>query len=95
MKNREKEETEYIEKHTQGWDEDTLQRFIWNVKEDFNLLWEGYKTAEKEFKKKIKDKYNHYNSELKQATQPKLGKNNNTEYIIKLESKVELLRSLI
>lgn len=51
----------------------------------------GYEIAQKE----IKDKYNHYNSKLKEATKTKLDRRDRTEYIIKLEAKVELLKSLL
>jgi len=56
---------------------------------------EGYNFAQKEFKKEIKDKYNHYNSKLKEATKTKLDRRDRTEYVIKLESKVELLKELM
>jgi hypothetical protein len=56
---------------------------------------ESYNFAQKEFKKEIKDKYNHYNSKLKEATKTKLDRRGRTEYIIKLESKVELLKELM
>ena len=56
---------------------------------------ESYNFAQKEFKKEIKDKYNHYNSKLKEATKTKLDRRDRTEYIIKLEAKVELLKSMI
>lgn len=55
----------------------------------------GLETAQKQFKKEIKDKYNHYNSKLKEATKTKLDKRDRTEYVIKLEAKVELLKSLL
>ena len=55
----------------------------------------GVKSAQKQFKKEIKDKYNHYNSKLKEATKTKLDRRDRTEYIIKLEAKVELLKSMI
>ena len=56
---------------------------------------ESYKMAQKEFKKEIKDKYNHYNSKLKEATKTKLDRRDRTEYIIKLEAKVELLKEMM
>lgn len=56
---------------------------------------QGVNSAQKEFKKEVKDKYNHYNSKLKEATKTKLDRRDRTEYIIKLEAKVELLKSII
>jgi len=56
---------------------------------------EGFIVAEKEFKKQIKDLYNHYNSKLKEATITKLGRRERTEYVIKLEAKVKLLKTLL
>lgn len=53
---------------------------------------EGKIFAQKQFKKEINDLYNHYNSKLKEATKTKLDR---TEYVIKLEAKVELLKELI
>lgn len=55
----------------------------------------GFNFAQKEFKKEIKDKYNHYNSKLKEATKTKLDRRDRTEYIIKLEAKVEILKSMM
>lgn len=55
----------------------------------------GFFAAEKEFKKKLKDKYNHLNSELKQLCTPKLGKIVNEEKVAELKAKLELLKDLI
>lgn len=55
----------------------------------------GYEIAQKESKKEIKDKYNHYNSKLKEATKTKLDRRDRTEYVIKLEAKVELLKEMM
>lgn len=63
--------------------------------ENSELYLLGVNFAEKRFKKEIKDKYNHYNSKLKEATKTKLDRRDRTEYIIKLEAKVELLKQLI
>ena len=63
--------------------------------ENSELYLLGLNFAQKEFKKEIKDKYNHYNSKLKEATKTKLDRRDRTDYIIKLEAKVELLKSLL
>jgi len=56
---------------------------------------QGVNFAQKEFKKEIKDSYNHYNSKLKEATKTKLDRRDRTEYVIKLEAKVELLKQMM
>ena len=63
--------------------------------ENSELYLLGFNSAQKEFKKEIKDKYNHYNSKLKEATKTKLDRRDRTEYIIKLEAKVELLKEMM
>ena len=55
----------------------------------------GLEMVEKEIKQKLKDKYNHYNSKLREATKTKLDRKDRTEYIIKLEAKVEILKQLL
>ena len=55
----------------------------------------AYKFAVKEFKKKLKDSYNKYNSWLKELNSPKLYKVINHEERMKLESKIELLKELM
>jgi ribosomal silencing factor RsfS len=78
------------EKHAEGKSSSSL--FIEAHMKDFI---EGFISAEKQSKKKIKDLYNHYNSKLKEATITKLDRRGRTEYVIKLEAKVELLKTLI
>lgn len=56
---------------------------------------DGYKSAEKELKQKLKDSYNKYNSWLKELTSGKLDKVINKEERMKLESKIELLKELM
>ena len=63
--------------------------------ENSELYLLGFNSAQKEFKTRLKDKYNHLNSKLKEATKTKLDRRDRTEYIIKLEAKVELLKSMI
>jgi hypothetical protein len=55
----------------------------------------GRNLAEKEFKKKLKDTYNKYNSWLKQLNVFKLDKTVNQEARIRLEGKVEVLKELM
>jgi hypothetical protein len=55
----------------------------------------GLETAQKEIKRKLKDKYNHLNSKLKEVNTFKLDKTVNQEARIRLESQVELLKKLI
>ena len=56
----------------------------------------AYDFAVKEFKKKLKDEYNKYNSCLQQETQFKIGKGNpNLIRETELRAKVELLKELI
>ena len=83
MKNKEQLAEEYAEENNSAY------------MNDYYGFLEGYNSAEKRFKKKIKDKYNHYNSKLKEATKTKLDRRDRTEYIIKLEAKVELLKELM
>lgn len=56
---------------------------------------EAYYFAEKEFKKKLRDKYNALNSQYQEGMIPKLGRYKLTEEAIKLEGKVELLKELM
>lgn len=63
--------------------------------ENSELYLLGFNSAQKELKRKLKDKYNHYNSKLKEATKTKLDRRDRTEYVIKLEAKVEILKSMI
>ena len=69
---------------------ETKKQYFKEVKESFT-----YNFSQKQFKKEIKDKYNHYNSKLKEATKTKLDRRDRTEYVIKLEAKVELLKSMM
>ena len=55
----------------------------------------GFISAEKQNKKKIKDKYNHLNSLLRDEKYIKLTKTLNIEKINKLEIEVNLLKELI
>lgn len=66
-----------------------------NRQEQDELYILGRDSAQKEFKKKLIDKLNHYKSKLKEATKTKLDRRDRTEYIIKLEAKVELLKELM
>lgn len=60
------------------------------------LLYEdGYKSAEKEFKKKIRDCYNKYNSWLKEETSSKLARSPNFKRETELRAKVEVLQQLL
>ena len=63
--------------------------------ENSELYLLGFNSAQKELKRKLKDKYNHYNSKLKEATKTKLDRRDRTEYIIKLEAKVVLLKEMM
>ena len=55
----------------------------------------GYEFGEKEFKKKLRDKYNALNSQYTEGMIPKMGRHKLTEEAIKLEGKVELLKELM
>lgn len=55
----------------------------------------GVQSAEKRFKKQLKDKYNHLNSLLAIEKHIKLTKTLNTEKINKLEIEVNLLKELM
>lgn len=55
----------------------------------------GFNSAEKQNKKKLKDKYNHLNSLLRDEKYIKLTKTLNIEKINKLEIEVNLLKELI
>ena len=63
--------------------------------ENSELYLLGFSSAQKEFKRKLKDLYNAKNSQYKELTKPKLGRKDRTEYIIKLEAKVELLKEMM
>ena len=55
----------------------------------------AYSFAQKEFKKKLKDNYNHYNSKLHQLSVPKMGRTVYQLEELKLSSKIELLKELM
>ena len=55
----------------------------------------AYDFAVKEFKKKLKDEYNKYNSWLQQETSSKLDRSPNFKRETELRAKVELLKELI
>ena len=55
----------------------------------------GWDSAEKQNKKKLKDKYNHLNSLLRDEKYIKLTKTLNIEKINKLQIEVNLLKQLI
>ena len=63
--------------------------------ENSELYLLGFNSAQKQFKKEIKDKYNHLNSKLKEINTFKLDKTVNQEARIRLESQVELLKELM
>lgn len=54
-----------------------------------------YNFAEKEFKKKIRDYYNKYNSWLKEETSPKLGRSPNFKRETELRAKVDCLKEIL
>jgi len=55
----------------------------------------AYNLAQKEFKKKLTDKLNHYKSNLQDETKIKLNRLANKEKIRELEIKIELLKDLM
>lgn len=55
----------------------------------------GTKITEKEYKKRIRDKYNHLNSELKQENKMKFTKVINQERVRELEIQTKLLKELL
>ena len=63
--------------------------------ENSELYLLGFNSAQKEFKTKLKDKYNAKNSQYKELTKPKLGRKEMTVYTIKLEAEVNLLKQLL
>ena len=52
----------------------------------------GYEIAQKQFKKVLRDKYNHLNSQLKTVNTLKLDKTVDQELRIKLENQIELVK---
>ncbi len=56
---------------------------------------DGYKFAKKQFRKNLMDKFNGLNSVYKELSKPKLGRRNITEFGLKLEGKVELLKEML
>ena len=63
--------------------------------ENSELYLLGFNSAQKEFKKKLKNLYNAKNSQYKELTKPKLGRKEMTVYTIKLEAEVNLLKQLL
>ena len=55
----------------------------------------GYEFGEKEFKKKLRDKYNALNSRYKDYTKSKMSKHTLHESILKVEYQIELLKELM
>lgn len=58
----------------------------------YSCALEGYEIAQKQFKKVLRDKYNHLSSQLKTVNTPKLDKTVNQELRIKLENQIELIK---
>ena len=52
----------------------------------------GFEIAQKQFKKVLRDKYNHLNSQLKTVNTLKLDKTVNQELRIKLENQIEIIK---
>jgi hypothetical protein len=50
MKTKEELKAEYLAKHTVGWDKETKEEFNCYVEEDFEIWYQGYEYALKEFK---------------------------------------------
>ena len=74
------------------------KKYLQKSKEDLEnseLYLLGFNSAKKEFKTRLKDKYNHLNSKLKEVNTFKLDKTVNQETRIRLESQVELLKELM
>lgn len=89
MKNREIEERLKLA-------EQYKQEALYGIVKGQEFYIDGYNSAKKEIKKKLKDEYNKYNSWLQQETQFKIGKGNpNLIRETELRAKVELLKSLI
>ena len=81
----------YILKETEGWDNETYERYLPQVEEHFIDYFKGFSAKEKI----IKDLYNKYNSQLKDEEYVKLTKTINTEKVNRLKIKLETLKELL
>ena len=53
MKNIDELKEQYIFKHTKGWDEETKEKYISNVEEDFITWYQGYCEAIKDLSNEV------------------------------------------
>jgi len=77
----------YYKKHVEGiplTQDEVIQSYL-----------AGFDWAQKEFKKKLIDRLNHYKSNLQEETKVKLNRLANKEKIRELEIKIELLKDLM
>lgn len=79
MKSKEKLAEEYAEEQNSAYNNDYY----------------GFIAGRNEKEKQIKNLYNGYNSQLKEATTSKMGRKEESYEVIKLRGKVELLKQLI
>ncbi len=52
MKSKEELKSEYISKNTKNWDEETKEKYIYEVEEDFRVWYEGYTQCQEDNKDK-------------------------------------------
>lgn len=53
MKTKEELKSEYISKNTKNWDEETKEKYIYEVEEDFRVWYEGYTQCQENMKKDV------------------------------------------
>ena len=53
MRNKKLLKEQYIFRHTKNWDEETKQKYISNVEEDFSIFYGGYLEAIKELSHEV------------------------------------------
>jgi hypothetical protein len=53
MKSKEELKSEYITSHTKNWDEETKEKYMYELEEDFRIWYEGYTQYQEDMKEKL------------------------------------------
>jgi hypothetical protein len=69
MKSKEELKSEYISKNTKNWDEETKEKYIYEVEEDFRVWYEGYTQCQEDMTYILK-KSIEYGYELRNNNKP-------------------------
>lgn len=53
MKTKEELKSEYISKNTKNWDEETKEKYMYELEEDFKIWYEGYTQCQEDMQKDV------------------------------------------